>query len=233
MAFAILTTLCAAASGVLVHIVVFRKGEWDVASPSIFLSYFTVFAAAALASCADMMDISLLAVSRLAVAHVVGLYTSMLVYRAFFHRLSTYPGPFLARLSNFYITALSMKKLHLYEEVQKLHAQFGDYVRLGEFGIVNSAIGYGAYFFLQDPVRSPSRTQKLSKRSTAASRPPPKVPGTPSWNRACPFSWPGTSRSMHVDARSGIRHSLPKVYSISSLTQYLCLLTFPQSTPGV
>jgi hypothetical protein len=27
---------------------------------------------------------------------------------------------------------LSMKKLHLYEEVQKLHAHYGDYVRVGK-----------------------------------------------------------------------------------------------------
>ncbi|KAE8405503.1 cytochrome P450 [Aspergillus pseudonomiae] len=55
----------------------------------------------------------------------------MLFYRAFWHRLGGYPGPFLARLSNFYVTSLSAKSLHLYEEVRELHRQYGDYVRLG------------------------------------------------------------------------------------------------------
>ncbi|KAJ0418348.1 cytochrome P450 [Aspergillus carlsbadensis] len=55
----------------------------------------------------------------------------MLCYRAFWHRLSSFPGPFVARLSNLYVTALSAKNLHLYEEVQRLHQQYGDYVRLG------------------------------------------------------------------------------------------------------
>ncbi|KAK4034826.1 cytochrome P450 monooxygenase [Parachaetomium inaequale] len=120
--------LLAAATGVFTHLAVFRRGEWDVASPSIFVFYSTIFAAAALSSHAGLVSAPLLVVSG---CHVGALYTSMLVYRAFFHRISTYPGPFLARLTNFYITALSMKKLHLFEEVQRLHAQYGDYVRLG------------------------------------------------------------------------------------------------------
>jgi hypothetical protein len=122
--------LLATASGVVIHLFLFRKGEWDVASPSIFVSYVTLFAVTALFS-RVFLDVFLSYVTQLAAWHVAGLYGSMLVYRAFFHRLSKYPGPFLARLSTFYITARSMKKLHLYEEVQKLHAQHGDYVRLG------------------------------------------------------------------------------------------------------
>lgn len=35
-------------------------------------------------------------------AFLVGLYGSMLLYRAFFHRLGRFPGPFAARLSNIY-----------------------------------------------------------------------------------------------------------------------------------
>ncbi|BCR84059.1 cytochrome P450 [Aspergillus chevalieri] len=63
--------------------------------------------------------------------YLLGLYSSMLVYRGFFHRLCQFPGPFLARLSNFYLTRLSAKNLHLYEEVQALHREYGDIVRVG------------------------------------------------------------------------------------------------------
>ncbi|KAL2200155.1 cytochrome P450 monooxygenase-like protein [Corynascus similis CBS 632.67] len=131
--------LLAAASGVVAHLAVFRRGEWDTTSPSIFVFYFTVFAGAILSIYTGILDIRLSALAQISGAHIGGLYTSMLVYRAFFHRLSKYPGPFLARLTNFYITAKSMKKLHLYEEVQKLHEQYGDYVRLGpsEISIAN------------------------------------------------------------------------------------------------
>ncbi|KAI1173798.1 cytochrome P450 monooxygenase-like protein [Nemania sp. FL0916] len=100
-------------SGISAHVLVFRVGEWDVASLSIFGYYSTAF------------------VISIAGYHVSGLYSSMLIYRAFFHRLSGYQGPFLARLSNFYITLRSVKRLRLFEEVEKLHLEYGDYVRLG------------------------------------------------------------------------------------------------------
>ena len=43
-----------------------------------------------------------LLVSRLGAIFLVGLYGSMLVYRAFFHPVGHFPGPFAARLSNMY-----------------------------------------------------------------------------------------------------------------------------------
>lgn len=132
MALGTLTAMLAVASGAMAHLVVFRRGEWDAASPSIFIFYATVFAATALAS-NTYFNVPVSTVTKFGACHTAGLYTSMLVYRAFFHRLATFPGPFLARLSNFYITSLSMKKLQLFSEVQQLHARYGDYVRLGEW----------------------------------------------------------------------------------------------------
>lgn len=126
-----LPTLLAAFSGVSTHIFLFRRGEWDVASPSILGSYAIIFALAVF-STQLYFDVPLSVVAQLGGWHAAGLYSSMLLYRAFLHRLAGYPGPFLARLTNFYITVLSIKKLHLFEEVQKLHAQYGDYVRLGK-----------------------------------------------------------------------------------------------------
>lgn len=125
----------AVASGVFAHVAVFRRGEWDVAAPSVFAVYFLVFASAlgfAYTGFLGPQFPSYSVIAQLEALHVAGIYTSMLLYRAFFHRLRKYPGPFLARLTNFYITARSMKKLHLFEEVQKLHEQYGDYVRLGK-----------------------------------------------------------------------------------------------------
>ncbi|POR38861.1 Cytochrome P450 [Tolypocladium paradoxum] len=129
MAFAS-ANLLAGLGGVSAHVLVFRVGEWDVASPSVVLCHVLVFVAVALVSYTQF-QVPVAEVARCSSYYIAGLYLSMLLYRAFFHRLSKYPGPFLARLTNFYITALSMKKLHLFEEVQKLHVQYGDYVRLG------------------------------------------------------------------------------------------------------
>ncbi|KAI0506267.1 cytochrome P450 monooxygenase-like protein [Xylaria bambusicola] len=112
-----LTNVLATASGISTHVLVFRVGEWDVVSHFVLIFYLfrvPIFEAVKFAGC-----------------HIFGLYLSILVYRVFYHRLSKYPGPFLARLTNFYITKRSIKKLHLFEEIRKLHEEYGDYVRVG------------------------------------------------------------------------------------------------------
>lgn len=67
----------------------------------------------------------------LTLAAVAGVYLSMLVYRAFFHRLRAFPGPVAARLSTFYMTYLSATRGQVYEDVRALHRMYGDYVRVG------------------------------------------------------------------------------------------------------
>ncbi|KIW05638.1 uncharacterized protein PV09_03509 [Verruconis gallopava] len=59
------------------------------------------------------------------------LFTSIVIYRAFFHRLRKYPGPFMARITNFYNVALTVPKIRYFVEVEKIHKRYGDYVRLG------------------------------------------------------------------------------------------------------
>ncbi|GJN69309.1 hypothetical protein PLICBS_003357 [Purpureocillium lilacinum] len=141
MAFESISDLYATAflSGVLLHVTVFRFGEWDM--------YFLTIVAGTL-----LLDLSATVAVRYgtAVGHeslwvafqfvssvlgccVVGIFSSILVYRLAFHRLNKFPGPFLARISNIYPTALSLKepKFQLHREVQALHRQYGDIVRLG------------------------------------------------------------------------------------------------------
>ena len=63
--------------------------------------------------------------------HILGIYISILLYRGFLHRLSNFPGPFFAKFLSFYVTSLSARKFQLYREVEKLHEEYGDYVRIG------------------------------------------------------------------------------------------------------
>ncbi|KAF3386264.1 hypothetical protein F1880_001608 [Penicillium rolfsii] len=125
-----------ALSGIATHITIFRHGEWDVQAPKIVLSYLTLFIGAIVLDFAAKAQYVNFAgpypwLVKGVWCHILGIYGSMMIYRAFFHRLSQFPGPFLARLSNFYVTSLSARKLHLYEETEKLHGIYGDYVRLG------------------------------------------------------------------------------------------------------
>ena len=64
---------------------------------------------------------------------LASLAVNILVYRAFFHRLRHFPGPFGARLSKFWAVWQTIKsKARWYQVTQKLHEQYGDYVRTGK-----------------------------------------------------------------------------------------------------
>lgn len=133
--------LTALVVGVSMHVFVFRIGEWDLASPKILTG---AFASPLLATLGLLVFLpgyvenpwaALKAASSLTATSVCGIYLSMAVYRLAFHRLNHFPGPFMARLSNFYITYLAVKKFHTYKEVQKLHQVYGDVVRIGKHQI--------------------------------------------------------------------------------------------------
>ena len=65
-----------------------------------------------------------------AVFHLT-LASSILLYRTSpFHPLARYPGPFLAKVTRWYLTGLALSgKQHL--RLQELHEQYGDIVRIG------------------------------------------------------------------------------------------------------
>jgi hypothetical protein len=121
------------------HAVIFHYGEWDLATTRLIglLVASQVFGTLGLLyqfpETYDSPRLALSTVVGLTFYLISGLTSSILIYRGFFHRLNKFPGPFVARLSNLYPTALSAKRLHLYEEVQSLHKQYGDYVRLGKY----------------------------------------------------------------------------------------------------
>lgn len=125
--------------GVLSHVALFNRGEWDVATAKLcaFVISSQILGTAGLVRYFpeeyDTPFIAAKSVAGITSFWVLGIFTSILAYRAFFHRLNGFPGPYLARLSNLYPTALSAKRLHLYEEVQSLHQQYGDIVRLGQY----------------------------------------------------------------------------------------------------
>ncbi|CCF34289.1 benzoate 4-monooxygenase cytochrome P450 [Colletotrichum higginsianum] len=124
-------------AGINLHVFVFRKGEWNTFTTTL-ISGFTLgiaLLAVALTQFAPGFFESNIAALGLAASLtaslIIGIYSSLLVYRAAFHRLNNFKGPFAARLSNLWITSKAVKKLQLHLEVQELHKQYGDIVRIG------------------------------------------------------------------------------------------------------
>ncbi|KAI9645352.1 hypothetical protein NHQ30_006088 [Ciborinia camelliae] len=63
---------------------------------------------------------------------IVSLWMNILVYRAFFHPLRKFPGPFGARLSKFWsLGKVIESKFRWYQVVGELKEEYGDYVRTG------------------------------------------------------------------------------------------------------
>lgn len=63
---------------------------------------------------------------------VLSLWTSILVYRAFFHPLKNFPGPFGARLSKLWsLNKVLETNIRWYRTLDELHQKYGDFVRTG------------------------------------------------------------------------------------------------------
>ncbi|KAL1639131.1 hypothetical protein SLS58_008218 [Diplodia intermedia] len=61
----------------------------------------------------------------------LGLAASIFAYRLLFHRLRKFPGPKYAAASRFYAMYLACKNTQYSNEVEKMHKQYGDFVRIG------------------------------------------------------------------------------------------------------
>ncbi|KAJ5813757.1 uncharacterized protein N7503_000507 [Penicillium pulvis] len=123
-------------TGVSIHALLYRHGEWDTKAPAVVINYAIISAILISVEYLGILEKSDIPTTpnwslRLVAYHLLGVYSSMAFYRGALHRLNKFPGPFLARLSNFYVTFLSAKNFRLYEETQKLHKRYGDYVRIG------------------------------------------------------------------------------------------------------
>lgn len=123
--------------GVLTHVFIFRRGEWDLHVFNI-LQAFAVLESSLVyivTRAVQAQGLSLWKVTTISscftLSTLMGLLISILMYRSWFHRLRRFPGPFCARLSNLYITFRAFKNNRLYEEVQQLHRRYGDIVRIG------------------------------------------------------------------------------------------------------
>ncbi|CAG9947538.1 unnamed protein product [Clonostachys rosea f. rosea IK726] len=123
--------------GVLVHLSVFRLGEWDGVPGRIAAFFAAVYAISSVASIYALSEdyggasVVLMNVSALFLTLLLGLFASMLIYRTGFHRLRLFPGPRLARISSIYATRMAMKRLKYFDEVDQLHKLYGDFVRIG------------------------------------------------------------------------------------------------------
>lgn len=64
-------------------------------------------------------------------SYAVPLWSSMIIYRLFFHRLRAFPGPLLARVSKIWHSYHTIPRLDGFRFLWRMHEEYGDFVRTG------------------------------------------------------------------------------------------------------
>jgi cytochrome P450 len=63
--------------------------------------------------------------------YLFGLFSSIFVYRLFFHRLRAFPGAFPDKVTKFWHVSKIIFTLDNYKHLDRLHNEYGEYVRVG------------------------------------------------------------------------------------------------------
>ena len=119
--------------GVLSHVLYFRRGEHHKET----LPYLQLFAASIPISTLALAHFLHLAYGQAILCAICtvgsflgGVWTSMIIYRAFFHPLNKFPGPWPLKISKF-SQVVSGWKLDAFRKSYRQHQKYGNFVRTG------------------------------------------------------------------------------------------------------
>ena len=122
----------ACAIGVLAHHLVFIHNEWHLRAPVVAVAHAVAAAAVLLVEvwCGGSGYGSYLDALLLISTYICSLFTSIIIYRLYFHQLCVFPGPRMAAASKlWHVWQCRDSRNHLV--LEKLHQQFGSFVRTG------------------------------------------------------------------------------------------------------
>jgi cytochrome P450 family 628 len=127
---------CAALAvlGVVSHLSLFiRLKSVDSAPTLALLALATPFAGVFALNILFHLSINeaILAVAAWFFSYVGAVFVSMIVYRTCFHPLRRYPGTFWDQVTQFHLVFKIWKRVDHFRQIDKLHRQYGDYVRIG------------------------------------------------------------------------------------------------------
>lgn len=96
-------------AGVSLHSLLFRLGEWHLKINRLYLLYSiiqVVFICYLVIYDAHSVPGAIRTGIKFGFSHLLGIFSSMAIYRLFFHHLYRFPGPFIGRLSGLYLLFL-------------------------------------------------------------------------------------------------------------------------------
>ncbi|BCS18635.1 cytochrome P450 [Aspergillus puulaauensis] len=121
-----------ALAGIFSHVAYFNRGEHHLYGLLyIKLLLTSIISATAILSYTQQTTVTtaLSTVAKVASSYLVGLYSSLLIYRVLLHPLNKFPGPLPARASTSWLTTQLKNNLHT--ALLDLHQQHGLFVRIG------------------------------------------------------------------------------------------------------
>ena len=163
------SVLCsiAASLGVISHISYFVRGEHHQHTLQFLQILFYSFLPLSF-TLARLLQVQYAQAIQLAAmvigSYVTALWLSMLVYRCFFHRLNSFPGARLAKLSKFYQLFTGLR-LDAFRRSHETHLKYGNFVRTGEL-ILNLSLQLRSSFCLKIWIFTKSLCNKKSKRAS-------------------------------------------------------------------
>ncbi|OAG39457.1 hypothetical protein AYO21_06285 [Fonsecaea monophora] len=119
--------------GVVSHLTYFIHGEHHRQAFQYFVAFvtFPIIATGAQLTFGVPVVLALQQTAILYTTYLTGLYSSLFLYRAFFHRLRSFPGPFGARLSKLWHVWKVAPHVDNYKHLTRMHEKYGTFVRTG------------------------------------------------------------------------------------------------------
>ncbi|KAL2851910.1 cytochrome P450 [Aspergillus pseudoustus] len=158
----------------------------------------------------------------------LGMVASILVYRAFFHRLHHFPGPFMAKLTRLSAMMRSLERTQYHLDLEEMHRQYGDFVRTGPRELsINRPSAVHAFCGPQSDCTKPTWYSHVSDDKTQISLNSTRDPGVHrrrrrAWDHGFTLAMYEPRIQHKVDVLvSQIRFRIDKPLNISQWTMYL------------
>lgn len=207
--------LCLAGlAGTSSHLGYFIQGEHHIQAPNIFRLYLVltclVFFVEAYCERQDVQTTVLMATSVVS-CYSIGLFSSLLIYRVFFHLLHRFPGPRLAKVSKLWNVVKASKSTN-FRLMEDLHDRYGDFVRTGTKKSLCLPIYYPAVYMLTlVQIRSKWDIDLQAGGSTGTRRAGHEMHKGTICNLESPLPPRGTRTSIAKGVRYGNQHFALKV----------------------
>lgn len=121
-------------AGLFAHHGLFIWGEWHLATTRVIFGHIALVVAAWRYSLRHESAATLLEHTHVCLlffgSYIISLFSSIIVYRLFFHRLRHFPGPRLAAASKFWHVFKSIDGTN-FRLLEDMRQQYGNFVRTG------------------------------------------------------------------------------------------------------